>query len=266
MSIYFSVEKSKSADDYAKVLTLREEIYRQAGKINPTGLYISPIDMHSEIFLVKAHTDVTTEIIGTFSIYRNNDLNQEIMTPLALCKQFLKIPDNVDMKGIYIYFLGLKKSYRSFLALKFIFAEIFKYLYRNKLEYICLACEEKLVHKYKLIGFSKTGNIFKGPFPKSGALSVMCTKQTRFGLYGLHADPLRWNIYLRKAIAELRVSGEIPKYSWDSVVYVIYSLFSYPALGLEWLITKILRFKKIRYQDFSQVQSIEIEVGHVFKI
>lgn len=209
----------------ARVYRLRETIYKDAQKTGSGAAYVSPLDAISEVYILEANG----RDVGTFSVCRYGGFQRAHGSFKHLGDEAANAIEG-EPRGMYVYFLGINRSERSASALKFVFGEIFKTLVRSNLETIFVLADRRLAKRYKWIGFKSIGVRHQGIFPKSGPLELMSTRQIRLGVYGLHADPIRWNIYLRQPIAVLRDEGAIPKTGVNHWVYRLFSLFSALAL------------------------------------
>ncbi len=225
-----------SQREWSEVYNLRKAIYREAGKVAEEATYRSPLDPVGEAFLVGWGT----EVIGTFSVC---NLSQGENARLALGKVSGSAPTRTE-KSLYVYFLGIHAQNRSAAALVFVFGEVFKYLVRNRLESIYVLADSRLARRYRWIGLKPTNRHAVSVFPKSGRLALLRTKQVRGGIYGLHADPVRWNWYLRAPTAELLRERALPAAGMHRLVYLIYLAFAPPAWALKKIAALYLRLGK----------------------
>lgn len=182
-------------------------------------------------------------VIGTFSIC-NLRANKHARRQLG---ESWNWEEGKLQNSLYVYFLGLQAEERTASALKFVFQEIFKYLVKQGLEEIYIVADARLARRYRSIGMQPIGRQIPSSFPKSGMLTVMKTKQVFFGVYGLHADPIRWNWYLRTPTSELMSAGVLPR-SWTyKTVFFCYSLFQPVARLIELIASCYLRKNKSTY-------------------
>lgn len=222
------------------VRNLRESIYSQAGKVAGKDCYENRFDIEGKTFLIGRGD----KWIGTFSIC-DLSVSKE-------ARDFLSNAWNLQSedlkKSLYVYFFGIESSERRAYALKIVFSEVFKELVRRKLTDIHVLADARLSRRYRWIGLIPLGPKVLSAFPKSGWLNVLTTRQILAGIYGLHADPLRWNWYLREATAELLREGSMPSPFVSRFIYILYSGFAPVAVVAETLATLLIRRGKEKSQ------------------
>ncbi len=212
---------------------LRQRIYHQSGKTAESTAYESPMDQFGQAYFICS----SDKVIGTFSV---SLLGQSSSAREHLSQQ-LEIPSDQFEESLYIYFLGIDREERRASVVKFVFGEIFKILVRNKLADIYVLADARLTQRYRWIGFVPTHQRVLSSFPKSGWLTLLRTNQKRLGIYGLHADPVRWNWYLRSSVSALLAEGSLPHPRSSRVIYFVYSLFAPLALVVEKIAGLVLR-------------------------
>lgn len=220
----YRLRPALTPEDRATVFALRERIYRSAGKASEGG-YQSPLDATGEAFLLLRGD----RAIGTFSFcnfQREAAARREAAGQWDLSEAALE-------SSLSVYFLGIEAGERRAEALKFVFGEVFKYLVRHRLTSIYVLADARLTRRYRWLGLRPVGARVMSVFPKSGWLSLLHTRQIRAGVYGLHADPLRWNWYLRAPTAELLREGAFANPRAVIALYHLYSLFAPPARAAE---------------------------------
>jgi len=237
-----------SPEELSLMISLREQIYRGAGKVAEGG-YTNPLDAVGEAFLVMRGS----RAIGTFSLCNLSKVG-------AVAKQMAEewgIEAEELRDSLSVYFLGIESAERRADALKFVFGEIFKYLVRHRLTGIYVLADARLTKRYRWIGLLPRGQQVMSIFPKSGSLSLLYTRQIRAGIYGFHADPIRWNWYLRAPIAELLRSKELPRPALSHAIYRLYGLCAPLAAFAERLAsTLFLCPRKNASRRFAHVRSL----------
>jgi len=235
--------------EMTSVRQLRESIYSQAGKVAAKNLYEARFDMDGKTFLIGRGD----KLIGTFSVC-DLSLSQEARDSLATAWQI----KSEDLKSsLYVYFFGIEAKERRADVLKVVFSEIFKELVRRRLTDIHVLADARLSRRYRWIGLVPLGPKVLSAFPKSGWLNVLSTRQIRAGIYGFHADPLRWNWYLRQATAELLREGVMPSPFLSRLLYLVYSGFAPVAVIAESLASSLF----LRVQEKSR--PLARELNHV---
>ena len=214
---------------------LREGTYQAAGKVADTGAYGSPLDEVGQAFLVG----VGPQTIGTYSLC---NLSHADNAALALGK--VDGSRSGAQPSLYVYFLGIQAKHRSAAALTFVFGEVFKFLARNQLESIYVLADARLTQRYRWLGLKPTNQYVMSQFPKSGKLALLHTRQIRAGIYGFHADPIRWNWYLRTPTAELLREGTLPARVRHRLVFFAFSAFAPAAALLQRVAALYLRKQK----------------------
>lgn len=226
---------ASSPEDWSLVRTLREGTYQAAGKVADPGAYRSPLDEVGQAFLVG----LGAHAIGTFSLC---NLSRAENAALALGK--VDGSRSGAQPSIYVYFLGIQAKHRSAAALTFVFGEVFKFLARNQLESIYVLADARLTRRYRWLGLKPTHQYVMSQFPKSGKLALLHTRQIRAGVYGFHADPIRWNWYLRSPTAELLREGVLPARARHRLVFFAFSAFAPAAALLKKVAALYLRKQK----------------------
>jgi hypothetical protein len=212
------LKRATGAEDMSLVFELRERIYRRAGKDAETGGYRNALDGMGDAFLLLKEG----KAIGTFSLC---DLSRSRAARELVSAQW-ETEEGALESAIYIYFLGVEAGERRAEVLKFVFGEIFKYLVRHRLRSIYVLADARLTRRYRWLGLLPVGQKVLSVFPKSGWLSLLHTRQVVAGVYGLHADPVRWNWYLRAPTAELLREGAMPRPILSRGLFHFYSLFA----------------------------------------
>ena len=222
-----------SPEEKNTLTQLRQRIYAQSGKVAEAQAYQSSMDHFGQAYFIG----FGEKIIGTFSVCL---LGQNESARDLLSQQW-GVNAEQFKQSIYIYFLGIERHERRASVLKFVFGEVFKILVKNRLQDIYVLADVRLQARYRWIGLRSTQHQVKSSFPKSGWLTLLHTRQIRLGIYGLHADPLRWNWYLRSAIHQLLSEGFMPAAGMSRLIYFLYTAFSPLASVAEILASMILR-------------------------
>lgn len=239
MSPSYWMKPVRTLEEKQFLARLRQDIYCQSGKVAEEHTYQSSLDHYGQAYFIGSND----KIIGTFSVCL---LGRSLDARELLGLQW-GVPAAQFEQALYIYFLGIQREARNAGVLKFVFAEIFKMLVRNQLQDIYVLADSRLRRRYKWIGFSSTQHRVQSSFPKSGLLTLLHTKQIRFGVYGLHADPIRWNWYLRTSVAELLREGSLPYPQVSQAIYKMYSFFAPLSSAFEFLASMILRQGKEQF-------------------
>ncbi len=98
---------------------------------------------------------------------------------------------------------------------------------------LAIAAPPWLVRQYAFIGFSPTGVRFPIPGLPGDHLEIMLSRQMRFGVYGLHTDPIRWHLFLASITERLLAAGVIHHSRWQRALVDSYRAFSPLAHQLE---------------------------------
>jgi len=232
-----SVELVQTEAQFKTAVDVRRKAYIRDGKLSQTSQFKSSLDEKSSIYIVN----LDSKAVATFSIHKNEESSNNLEV-FSLVKNKLKNKDNLE--AIYVHSLGVIKEHRSAKVLKFIFSEIFKYLVNHNKKYIVISSDRRLKSKYEWIGFKSIDTLIQSHYANSGLLNIMYTRQERLGIYGLHADPLRWNIFLRDATRQLMNEGKLPNSLAYKVLFHFYSFFKKPALLIERTSRLFLKSKK----------------------
>ncbi len=210
---------------YEEVLALRAHAYSASGKAVPTTTFAE----------TKAFGDAKVigvfrgrRLVASFMIRFPEDGAQleSVDTPLGEYPARLpRKPCSVEVGKLCIH-----QDFRRTDLIKLIFEQVHRELRLSKRESIVICCEDRLVRLYCTIGFRHSG--FE--FMRNGTrFRVMTTTQKRFGLYGAHVGPLRWNLFLADVTRDMLARGEILPRFFPLLLWSIYGLFGPLALVLE---------------------------------
>ncbi len=202
--------------DRAAVVELREKAYTASGKLAP------PDVIHADAKVLLFHHG--TRLVASFEI-RFPDADtplDSVDRPLGYYPAwFPKKTDTIEISK-----LCLDREYRGSDLIKSIYEQVHRELVRAGRASIVLSSEERLRARYRTIGFRGTGLFYRN-------LEIMLSTQKRFGIYGLHVGPLRWNVFLREITQRMLERGEIALSPIALFVLSFYSLFQLAATRAE---------------------------------
>lgn len=91
---------------------------------------------------------------------------------------------------------------------------------------LAIAAPRWLQKSYRFIGFQGTGVRFPIPGIADESLEIMISRQHRFGTYGLHTDPIRWNLFLRRVTDRLIATQTLRPSRWQRALIELYRFFA----------------------------------------
>jgi len=163
---------------------------------------------------------------------------------------FAFLPDEVQRVGIRqgllpkpeecieISRLALDRDYRGLGILKLIFQRFHRELRLSGRSTLLISSDQRLLNKYRSVTFRAVGlHYFKRQQHHTDRLNVMVSRQKHLGSYAIAVDPIRWCLFVKDAVAELRAERKLQLTLLESLLYPIYSLFDPLARRLErrWL-------------------------------
>ncbi len=106
-------------------------------------------------------------------------------------------------------------------------------LVRAGRQHLAITAPDWLHKRYAFIGFRPTGVRFDIPGIPGSEMEIMLTRQVAFGTYGLHVDPLRWNIFLGAVTHRMIAAGTLRPTPAQRAAIAVYSTFAPLARMLE---------------------------------
>ncbi len=224
------VTEVTSSDQMQDVLELRRTCYLQAGKIGPE---VSAAEMaqcdddRARVFSLS----VRGRIVGTFllRVPAEDDVLETIDRPLG------GWPASFPAKSrtIEVASLCIRRGFRRTDALKRVFETVHRMLVEHGRSHILIAADERLAKKYRFIGFAATGKSYLKASGNHARLHVLISNQRPLGVYGLHADPLRWNMFLRDVTEALLAEGKLRHVGVVALIFAIYRKFGWLSRACE---------------------------------
>jgi len=206
---------------YESILRLRHQTYAAAGKVAPSTTVSDMVrsgDSRSRIFrLVKDGVTVGSVKI---SVPEEHDVLETIDGALGYYPS--EFPPKTSV--IEVSALCIRLGYRRTDVMKLILEISFRALVESGRSHIIVAADRRLQAKYRMIAFRRTGHRYVKP--ESGELEVMISNLKPCGVYGLHADPLRWNLLLREIHETLVAEGKLRLGVFFASLFWLYALFA----------------------------------------
>ncbi len=219
-----------SAEDMQRVLELRRDCYLRAGKIGQdmsASQMALPDDDRAQVFSLS----VRGRVIGTFRtrVPGASDVLETIDGAIG------SWPSSFPPKSrtIEVSALCIRRGFRRTDALKRVFETVHRVLVENGRSHVLIAADSRLARKYRFIGFSATGKSYVKAAGSTGRLHVLISNQRPLGVYGLHADPVRWNMFLRDVTEALLAEGKLRHVGVVSWVFTVYRWFGWLARACE---------------------------------
>jgi len=220
-----TVREIDSAEAYERILALRARAYAASGKAAPTTTYQETRALGDAKVLGFYHRE---QCVASFMVRFPADGARLESVDLALGHYPPTLPPKTD--AIEVSKLCIHRDYRRTDLLKMLFEQVHRELVLAKRSSIVICCEPRLLGLYRAIGFRFTGHHFL----KNGRrFEILVTTQKRFGLYGAHVGPIRWNLFLGEITREMLKRGELPPQAAPLLLWSIYGLFGPLAVVLE---------------------------------
>lgn len=210
--------------DYQQVLELRATAYTQSGKVPSLTTFEETQALGDAKVVAFFHQGT---IVGSFVVRFpvTGTLLESVDLPLGDYPKCLPPKEDTIEIGKFC----VDRRYRGTNLTIAMFQEVHRALVLSQRHYILICSEPRLVPKYLAIGFWKTGL----EFWKNGKFSILLTKQSRFGVYGLHAGPFRWNLILSEISRDMWRKEQIRPSAVSLVFWTVYSAFGPLAFALE---------------------------------
>jgi len=219
-----------STDAMQQVLELRRDCYLKAGKVGrdvSAAEMAQPDDATARVFSLS----VRGRLVGTFRLRvpSSGDVLDTIDGPLGGWPA--SFPDKA--RTIEVSSLCIRRGFRRTDAMKRVFETVHRTLVECGRSHILIAADERLARKYRFIGFAATGMSYLKPTGNRARLHVLISNQRPLGVYGLHADPLRWNMFLRDVTEELLAEGKLRHTGVVALIFALYRRFGWLARACE---------------------------------
>ncbi len=176
--------------------------------------------------------------VGSLRIHapKGNALLESVDIPLGF------YPGDFPAKReiIEISNLCLLPAHRNLDVFRVLYAQVHCFLVEHQRGWIVIGSDQKLAAKYRFIGFRKTRYRYTKTDSAFPEIQLMLSHQKPFGTYGLHADPIRWNLFLREITSTLCEEGKLSHSFSQRTIFGLYRFFSPPARLLEWAAKKRL--------------------------
>lgn len=237
-----TISKMVDSTDFEITQRLLQKLYSRSGKSTSfKASLVNENNVHNTFYSLKDKN----KIVGCFA--------------LSLTTEFVKnaidsngLSDEVIDKTMLMTHFAVDYDYRGLDILKKIFTQVHIHLVKTNKENVLISADDRMAKKYKYLAFEYTGSEYKKkPVNNLPPVLVrsMITKQTKWGIYGLHADPIRWNIFLKEATDRL-IEEKVIKHSFFvKVLFGLYRLFGPLAKFLE--NTQKNKYKKSKAIDYA---------------
>lgn len=223
--------------EFAEALEVRRVCYTKRGKIQPSSKPELPEhEMKRPGTLYGIYAGA--RIVGCVRMLapKSADLLESVDIPLG------RYPGDLPAKtdSIEITGLCLLPEFRGIETFKLIYAQVHRFLVEHNRGHIIISADQVLKKKYRFIGFTATGHCYDKPASAFPHICIMVSNQRRFGIYGLHADPLRWNLFLRDITDELKAEKKIRHPLAVRALFGFYKTFALPSRLLDTAIQRKL--------------------------
>jgi hypothetical protein len=171
-------------------------------------------------------------LVGSFRVHApvEGDLLEGVDKTLGFYpKDFPPRSNLIEISG-----LCLLPTHRSFESFKLIYAEIHRALVKSGRAWLLIGSDKILARKYRFIGFRETSYSYRKENSAFPEIVLMLSHQKPFGTYGLNADPVRWNLFLREVTDELVSEGILHHSPVQKLVLGAYRRFKLPAQAIAW--------------------------------
>jgi len=218
-------QEVNTREDYQEVLLLRERAYAASGKAAPVMSYEQTYSLGDGKVVGFYHRD---RLVASFMVRFPgcHALLESVDLPLGHYPE--KLPRKE--KTIEISKLCIDQEFRKTDLLKMLFEQVHRELVLSRRSSIVICCEERLIRMYRAIGFGFTGFSFQ---KQERHFEIMVTTQRRFGLYGAHVGPIRWNLFLGEVTRAMLERGEVQPSPLYVALWSLYGFFAPVAILLE---------------------------------
>lgn len=213
---------------YESILKLRHHSYGAAGKLAPSKTALDMArsdDASSRVF--RLTKDGVTVGSVKISVPSEHDVLDTIDGALGYYPSDLPPKTSV----IEVSALCIRLGYRRTDVMKLLFEVAFRALVESGRSHIVVAADRRLQPKYRWIAFRRTGHRYLKP--ESGEIEVMVSNMKPCGVYGLHADPLRWNLFLRDVTRALVAEGKLRLGAFEACLFWLYACLASISRGIE---------------------------------
>ncbi len=151
---------------------------------------------------------------------------------------FAFLPETVQKEGIArgilprpeecveVSRLAIDKAFRGSGALKVIFQSLHRELRLSGRSKLLISSDQRLLAKYRSVTFHPIGLTYsKQQQDHADRITVMVSKQKHFGSYAVAVDPIRWCLFVKEPVENLRNEGLLKLSALERIVYPTYSLF-----------------------------------------
>ncbi len=205
--------------EYAEVQRVRDQCYEEAGKLSPFRDESLKEFSRSHLYGVR----LGKAWIGTvrITIPVEGDLLPCVDKKLGFYPASLPAKEKV----IEVSSLCILRGFRRSDVLKAVYELVHRELVRVNRSHILISSDERLRRKYRFIGFRSTGYRYRQEWSRFKDLEILISNQKPFGTYGLHADPIRWNFFLREVTDELIAQGILRHNRTQRIIFSFYRSF-----------------------------------------
>ena len=195
-------ETAETPPQFDEALRFRASIYREVGRL---GMGEHPDNTplaEKSLTLLFRHG---TRLVATVDLGFPTASTALDSVDRAIGYYPESFPAKIDT--IEVARLCIRREYRGTDLSKAIFQQIHRHLVLTGRTHIITSAAAALLPKYDLIGFKRTGLSYSRRYGKSERLEILVTRQMRWGVYGLHVGPIRWNLFLRDISDRLQKEG-----------------------------------------------------------
>jgi hypothetical protein len=164
------------------------------------------------------------QVVGSFRMHAPGPASSVEMAEGVLGFYPQDFPAKQDL--MEINHLCLLLPHRNFEVFLKIYAEVHSFLVKNSRSWILIGADQKLAPKYRFIGFSPSGYSYEKKDSRYPYIQLMLSNQKVFGTYGLNADPIRWNLFLKDVTDELVREGWVRHNRGQKIIFGAYRLFA----------------------------------------
>jgi predicted GNAT family N-acyltransferase len=214
-----------SEEGYREVLALRAEAYSASGKAAPTTTWGETQAFGDAKVIGVFHG---ARLVASFMVRFPAEAARLESVDLPLGRYPSRLPPKE--RSIEVGKLCIHRDFRRTDLIKMLFEQVHRELVLSGREAIVICCEDRLVGLYRRIGFRRTGYDFSR---NEIRFNVLTTTQKRFGIYGAHAGPIGWNLFLGDITRDMLKRGEIRPSPFSFLLWSVYGLFWPLAVVLE---------------------------------
>jgi predicted GNAT family N-acyltransferase len=215
-----TVRTIQSVNDLNEVLNLRNRAYLEAGK-RPPRTSMAEIQNSHDTQTLGFY--LSKRLVASISIRYPSKTTKLESIDIPLKRYPKVLPQKTD--SIEISKFCISKDLRGSAVTKKVFETVHELLVKSGRSSILIASDPKLVAKYEFIGFKRTGVRYPKPGNPEVTLEVMTTTQKRFGIYGFHVGPIKWNLFLGEATEKLLKSGSFKRPGLQKLLFWTYRPF-----------------------------------------